>query len=62
MWFVVCNVIYKLCTMAYTTEDVVRMVASGGSCTDSSDDDLGFDFEDFEDPEFSGGQREGSYL
>lgn len=38
--------------MAYTAEDVVALLDADGSYIDSSDDDLGFDIEEHENPYF----------
>ena len=61
MWtqklFVVCS---NACpVMAYTAEDVARLLEQDDSFIDSSDDDLGFDIEEFENPLYSGAQGAG---
>ena len=45
--------------MAYTAEDVVGLLDADGSYIDSSDDDLGFEVDDYDIPHFSGDTWQG---
>ena len=43
---------YNLQAMAYTAEDVVGLLDADGSYIDSSDDDLGFEIDEYDSPNF----------